>query len=143
MLLLVGVVDSLRDVGRLLVDRDHDAARLGVEAELRARVTDGADAFADEPRDVDVAVGRDLARHDDEAGRDQRLAGDPARGVLGEYGVEDGVGDLVGHLVGMALGDRLRREGEGTAGHGGRLAEAGAVLTPRSAPGPSARRRGR
>ena len=64
-LLLVGVVDSLRDVGRLLVDRDHDAARLGVEAELRARVADGADAFADEPRDVDVAVGRDLARHDD------------------------------------------------------------------------------
>ena len=54
-LLLVRVVDALRDVGRLLVDRDDDAARLGVEAELRARVADLADPLADEARDVDVA----------------------------------------------------------------------------------------
>ena len=33
---LVGHVHALRDVGRLLVDRDHDAARLGVEAVLGA-----------------------------------------------------------------------------------------------------------
>ena len=37
---LVGGVDALRDVGRLLVDRDDHAARLGVEAVLRARVAD-------------------------------------------------------------------------------------------------------
>ena len=53
-------------------------------------------------------VGRDLAGDDDEARRDQRLAGDAPLGVVGEDGVEDGVRDLVGDLVRVALGDRLR-----------------------------------
>ena len=105
-------VDALRDVGRLLVERDDHAARVGVEAELRARVADLADALAHEARDVDVRLRRDLAGDDDEAGRDQRLAGDAAHRVVGEHGVEHGVRDLVGDLVRMALGDRLGREGE-------------------------------
>ena len=117
-LLLEGVVDALRDVGRLLVDRDDDAARVGVEAELRARVADLRHLPAHEPRDVDVRVGRDLAGNDDEAGRDERLARDAAVRILGENGVEDGVGDLVGDLVRMTLGDRLGGEGEGALRHG-------------------------
>ena len=40
---LVRGVDALRDVRRLLVDRDHDAARVGVEAVLGAVVADLAD----------------------------------------------------------------------------------------------------
>ena len=51
---LVRVVDALRDVGRLLVDRDDDAAGLGVEAVLGARVADLLDGLAHEARDVDV-----------------------------------------------------------------------------------------
>ena len=47
-------VDALRDVGRLLVERDDHAAGLGVEAVLRARVADLGDALAHEARDVDV-----------------------------------------------------------------------------------------
>ena len=72
---LVRGVDALRDVRRLLVDRDDDAARRRVEAPLGVRVADLRDALADELRDVDVDLGRDLAGDDDEAGRDQRLAG--------------------------------------------------------------------
>ncbi len=68
--------------GGLLVDRDDDAARLEVEPVLRARVPDLGDAVAYDGADVDVRVGRDLARDDDEPGRDQRLAGDaPVRVV--------------------------------------------------------------
>ena len=59
---------------------------------------------------VDVAAGGDLAGDDRETGRDERLAGDAADGVLREDGVENGVGDLVGDLVGMAFGHRLRGE---------------------------------
>ena len=40
---LEGLVDALRDVGRLLVERDDHAAGLGVEAVLRARVADLGD----------------------------------------------------------------------------------------------------
>ena len=39
---LEGGVDALRDVGRLLVERDDHAAGLGVEAVLGARVADRA-----------------------------------------------------------------------------------------------------
>ena len=76
------LVDALRDVGRLLVERDDDAAGVGVEAVLGARVADLGHRLADEPRDVDVRRRRDLAGDDDEARRDQRLAGDAAVRVV-------------------------------------------------------------
>ncbi len=114
---LVGRIHALRDVGRLLVQRDDHAARVGVEAVLRAVVADLADLLAHEPRDVDVRLGRDLAGDHDEPGRDQRLARDTPQRILGEDGVEDRVRDLVGHLVGVPLGDGLRREQERARGH--------------------------
>ena len=50
------LVDALRDVGRLLVDRDDHAAGLGVEAVLRARVADLRDPVAHDGADVDVRL---------------------------------------------------------------------------------------
>jgi hypothetical protein len=104
---LVRGVDALRDIGRLLVDRNHDAAGVRVEAPLRVRVADLGDPVPHEPRDVHVDLGRNLARHDDQPGRDQRLAGNASAFVARQDGVEDRVRDLVGDLVGMPLGDRL------------------------------------
>jgi hypothetical protein len=116
---LVRLVDSLSDVRRLLVDRDDDPARLGVEAVLGPVVADLADPPADEPRDVDVGLGRYLARDDDEPGCDERLAGDAAGWIVREHRIEHGVGDLVGDLVGVAFRHRLRREEELAHRHGG------------------------
>ena len=104
------VVDALGDVGRLLVERHRDAAGLAVEAVLRPVVADLADRAADDLGDVNVGRGRDLPGHHHLAGRDQRLAGDAAVGVVGEHRVEDAVRDLVGDLVRVALGDGLRGE---------------------------------
>ena len=104
-LVLEGVVDALRDIRRLLVERDDHAAGLGVEAVLRARVADRGDPFAHEPRDVDVGLRRDLTCDDHEPGRDERLARDAPRRVGGQHGIQDGVRDLVGNLVGVPLGD--------------------------------------
>ena len=131
------LVDALGDVGRLLVERDDDAAGLGVEAVLRAGVADLRHRLADEARDVDVGRRRDLARDDDEAGRDQGLARDAAVRVVREDGVEDGVRDLVGDLVGMPLGDRLRAEAERAGAHcrnGIRSAHPSVSRTARSPP---------
>ena len=118
MLRLVRRVDALCDVGRLAVDRDHDAARLEVEPVLRTRIADLGDAFAHDRADVDVRVGRDLAGDDDEPGGDEGLARDAPVRVVREDRVEDGVRDLIRDLVGMTLGDRLRREGERARCHG-------------------------
>ena len=109
---LVGGVDALGDVGRLLVDRVDHRARLVVEAEGGVGVADLLDRLARDVLDVDVGGRGDLARDDDQAGVDQRLAGHAAGGVVREDRVEDTVGDLVGDLVGVSLGDRLGGEQE-------------------------------
>jgi len=84
-------VNALRDVGRLLVDAGDDATRFGVETVLRARIPDLTHRLPDDPRDVDVAVGGDLADHDHETGRDDRLARHSRQRILGQDRVEDGV----------------------------------------------------
>src|SRR5207244_7503913 len=60
-------IDALRDVGRLLVDADDDAAGLGIKTVLGPRVADVPDGLADDARDIDVAVGGDLPDHHHQA----------------------------------------------------------------------------
>ena len=115
---LVRRVDALRDVGRLLVERDDDAARLGVEAVLGARVADarrpsrarGAGCRRTSSVVISPATTtRPVVISVSQATRLDR--------VVREDRVEDGVRDLVGDLVGVPLGDRLRGEEEGALRH--------------------------
>ena len=123
-------VDALRDVGALLVDHVDDAAGIAVEAVLRAVVADAAHHVARDLLNVDVGLRADLARDEDRARRDERLAGAShiveTRGharrrdvplgletcLLCEDRIEHRIGDLVADLVGMALGHALRGEEE-------------------------------
>ena len=117
---LIGGVDALGDVRRLLVDRVDHRAGVAVEAVRGVVVADPAHRLARDFLDVDVGVGRDLPRDDDQPGVDERLAGDAAVRVVGQDGVEHAVGDLVGDLVGVALRDGLGGEQElvvGKLGH--------------------------
>src|SRR5918911_506393 len=56
---LVGLVDALGDVRRLLVDCGDDGAALAVEPVLAARVADLPDRLARDLRDIHVALGGD------------------------------------------------------------------------------------
>ena len=103
-------VDAHGDVGRLAVDRREHGAGFAVEPELAAVVADLVDRRADDLLEVDVGARRDFAGDDSEAGRDERLAGDAADGILGEDGVENRIGNLIGDLVGVSFGDRFRRK---------------------------------
>ena len=91
LLVALGFVDALGDVGRLLVDAGQDAAGFVVEAVMGAGVADLADRVADDLLEIGVALRGDLAGDEHHAGRGYRLAGDAALGVLGQQGVEDGV----------------------------------------------------
>ena len=118
---LVGRVHALGDVRRLLVDRVDHRARVGAEPQVGIRVADLADRLAGHVLDVDVRVGRDLARHHDQAGVHERLARHAAVGVVTQDGIEHAVGDLVGDLVRVAFRDGLRGEQVlvvGELGHG-------------------------
>ena len=103
-------VDAHCDVGRLLVDRDADAARFRIEADRRLGVADVGDRLAHDLGNVDVGLGRYFTGDVDLAGDCERLDRDAALRIVFEDRVENGVGNLIGHLVGMALGDRLRCE---------------------------------
>ena len=76
------VVHPERDVRRLLVDADQDAAGLPVDPVLGPRVADLLDGLADQAGDVDVGLGRDLAEDEHGPGAQRGLAGDPAERVL-------------------------------------------------------------
>jgi hypothetical protein len=109
------VVDTQRDVGRLLFHGDEGAARLPVEPVVAVRVADLADRGPDDLLEVDVCRGRDLAEDEHEPRGGRRLARDPGVRILADDRVEDRVADLVAHLVRVAFGDRLGRE-EGPLG---------------------------
>ena len=100
-------IDAHRDVGRLLVDRDADAARLGIEADRRTSVADLAHDLAREARNVDVGFRRHLAGDVDLSGDRERLDRDARVGIVFEQRVEHRIGDLIGELVGVPLRHRL------------------------------------
>jgi hypothetical protein len=112
----VAAIDALGDVGRLLLEADHDAAGVGVEAHVGVGVTDLLHGLADDRGDVDVGRRRDLATDQHEAGLGEGLARHARAGVVGEDGVEDPVRDGVAQFVGMTFGDGLG--GEQVACHG-------------------------
>ena len=103
-------IDALGDVGRLLVNRGQNGARLVVEPVFRPGVADILDRIADDLLVVHGRLRGDLAGDHGDAGGHERLARDTPGGVLRENGVENGIGNLVGDLVGMAFGDGLRSE---------------------------------
>jgi hypothetical protein len=109
---LLGGVDALGDVGRLLVHALQHLDRVGAEIGVEAVVADLADRLAGDLGEVEVRLGADLAGDHHQVGVDERLAGDPGLLALtvGHHGVEDAVGDLVANLVGMTLGYGLGRE---------------------------------
>ena len=127
---LIRLIDTLGDIGALLMDKAHDAAGLAVKTKLGAVVPDATDGIARDLLDIHVCLGANLAGNDDGAGGDKRLAraahvvyvGGNAvgrnvslrleLGLLEENRVQDGVGNLIGDLVGMSLGYRFGRKDE-------------------------------
>lgn len=101
------VVETLGDVGRLLLDGDEQVAGLVVEALGGVIVADVLDGVTNDLLVVDLGLGGDLTEDHDHAGLGGSLASDLGEGVLGKAGVEDGIGDLIGDLIGVTLADRL------------------------------------
>ena len=107
------VVQTLRDIGALLLNGNEDIAGLVVEALLRAVVANVLDGLTNDLLVVDAGLGGDLAEDHDHAGLGGCLASYLGEGVILEGGIEDGIGDLVGNLVGVTLTDGLGGEAAG------------------------------
>ena len=92
------------------MQRRNHGAGVGVESVLRPRIPHVTDRRARDIAEVDVGRGGHLAGEHDEAGGQQRLARDPAAGILLEHRIEDRVRNLVRDLVRMSFGDRFGGE---------------------------------
>ena len=89
------VVETLSNVGRLLLDSNEDVACLVVEALIGAVVANVLDGATDDLLVVEVRLGGDFTKDHDHTGLSGGLASDLGEGVLLEAGIEDGVRDLV------------------------------------------------
>jgi hypothetical protein len=107
------LIHALRDVRALRRQRVHDMHAARVEGFARVDVTNLLDRAPHHLVVIEIGLGRDLARDDDEVRFHHRLARDAAVLVLRQAGVEDRIGNRIGDLVGMPLGDRFGRENVG------------------------------
>ena len=103
-------VETLSDVGGLLLNGDEDVAGVVVEALGGRVVANVLDGVTDDLLVVEVGLCGDLTKDLDHAGLGSRLASNLGEGVLGQAGVQDGIGDLVANLVGVTLTDGLGLE---------------------------------
>lgn len=101
------VVETLGDIGGLLLNGDEQVKGLVVEALGGVIVADVLDGVTDNLLVVELGLGGDLTEDHDHTGLGGGLASDLGEGVLSQAGVEDGIGDLIGDLVGVTLTDRL------------------------------------
>jgi hypothetical protein len=89
------VVQTLGNVGRLLLNGDEDVAGLVVEALVRRVVANVLDGATDDLLVVEVGLGGDFTEDHDHSGLGGSLASNLGEGVLLQAGIEDGIGDLI------------------------------------------------
>lgn len=82
------VVETLGDIGRLLLDRDENVAGLVVEALGRVVVANLLNGLADNLLVVDLGLGGDFTENHDHAGLGGGLAGDLGGRVFPEASIE-------------------------------------------------------
>ena len=120
------LVDTLSNIGRLLVESLHNGAGGPVKTHLGGIVANPAHRL---PRHVGVVYlrrGGDLTGKDNQTGGDQRFGSDSPARVLGQDRIKDGVGYLICNFIGMAFGYGLGGEEMGF-GHADGSSAAGDV----------------
>ena len=101
------VVQTLGNIGRLLLNSNEQVEGLVVETLGGVIVTDVLDGVTDDLLVVNLGLGGDFTENHDHTSLGGSLASNLGEGVLSQAGVEDGIGDLIGNLIGVTLTDGL------------------------------------
>jgi hypothetical protein len=99
------IVQTLGDVGRLLLNGNEYVAGLVVEALVGRVVANVLDGVADDLLVVEVCLCGNLAEDHNHTGLGGRLTGDLGQRVLLEAGIEDSVGDLIAAIQSAMFGE--------------------------------------
>ena len=89
------VVQTLGNVGRLLLNGNEHIAGLVVKALGGVVVADVLDGTTDDLLVVKVSLGGDLAKNHNHARLGSRFTGHLGERIFSEAGIEDGIGDLI------------------------------------------------
>jgi hypothetical protein len=84
-------VETLGDVGRLLLNGNEDVASLVVETLVGAVVTNVLDGLTDDLLVVEASLGGDLTEDHDHTGLGGSLASNLGEGILLQAGIEDSI----------------------------------------------------
>lgn len=106
------VVETLGDIGRLLLNGDQQVESLVVKALGGVIVANVLDSVTDDLLVVELGLGGDLTEDHDHTGLGGSLASDLGQRVLSQAGIEDSIGDLISDLVRVTLTDGLGGEEE-------------------------------
>ncbi len=86
---VIKLIDTLSDVGRLRINRHQHRAGLPIESHCAVGVPDALDRAARYLLEIHITLGRDLPGDYSHAGGYQGLASNSSHFVLGEHGIED------------------------------------------------------
>ena len=100
-------LETLRNIGRLLLNGDSKMEGLVVKTLGRVIVADILDNIADNLLVVELGLGGDLTKDHNHTSLGRGLASDLGEGIICQAGVKDGVRDLITDLVRMAFTYRL------------------------------------
>jgi hypothetical protein len=92
-------VNTLSDIGGLLLDSNDDVAGLVVNTLLSIIIADLLESIADDLLVVDVGLGSDLTENHDHAGLGAGLASNLGEGILSKDSIEDSIRDLISNLI--------------------------------------------
>jgi len=109
-------VNTLSDIGGLLLDSNDDVAGLVVNTLLSIIIADLLESIADDLLVVDVGLGSDLTENHDHASLGAGLASNLGEGILSKDSIEDSIRDLISNLIRVTLVDTLRSEKEAILG---------------------------
>lgn len=101
------VVETLSDIGGLLLDGNKNVASLVVEALCRVIVSNVLDRTSDNLLVVELGLGSDLAENHHHTSLGCSLASDLGERVISKAGIENSIGDLISDLVWVTFANGL------------------------------------
>lgn len=106
------VVQTLGDIGRLLLNGNQEVQSLVVKPLGGVVVTDILDSITNDLLVVELGLGSDLTKDHNHTGLGGSLTSDLGQRILGQASIEDSIGDLISDLVGVAFTNGLGGEEE-------------------------------
>ena len=103
--LIIRAVDAQSNILGLLIQMNKNDSGIGFEPISGIGVANSANGVARDALDIHIAIGGDLAHHQEQPGRRGHLTSHPRPRILSEDGVQDGIGDLVADFVRVAFRD--------------------------------------